>query len=275
MQIDKAKEISNENNMRDVIEWIFLGFLQGLCEFFPISSSGHLIVIQEFLKSDSAFLFTVILHFGTLCSVLFFYRKILISLLKTAFLTPKNNFLLKIIWASFPILIIGFFFYDMIKQFFKTQTAGWGFFFTGLLLLGTYFKKYPHKNLDVFNIQIFKNISYLQALVIGLSQVSALLPGVSRSGVSIATGIYFGLAPFTALHFSFLIGCVALFSACALELSRTQLNTLSLWPLIIGLISSFSFGYLALFLMKAWIPYLYRFSFYLLPLGLLIILVAH
>ena len=251
----------------------FLGLIQGICEFFPISSSGHLAVIQTVLKFNDAFLFTIVVHFGTLCSLLLFYQKILRDIFKQTFTHPKNNLLLKLFVASLPLLPAGFFLYVTIKDMFhQLLAAGWGFIFTGCLILGTYLKKSPPAPPAPLKVKIFEGISYFQAFGIGVSQILALIPGISRSGVSISTGIYLGLSPSLSLHFSFLLGVLALFMACVLELFQTSWNEVNLLPLGIGFFSSFLFGYLALFLMRSWIDSLWRFGFYLIPLGILVLI---
>ena len=248
-----------------MIHWIqafFLGMLQGLAEFLPISSSGHLALTQMFFNTDHIFLFTVFAHFGTLTALVVFYRKDLIDILQNISAPPKTNLFLKIATASIPALLVGFFLYKTIKDIFHQPFfISFGFLLTGILLLGMRWK--------VKNVQVsLKQISYRQALIIGGVQVLALLPGVSRSGVTICTGVYLGLHPLLSIRFSFLLAIVPLLGAFVLELSKINWESIPLTQALICLISSCLFSGLALQLMKPLSSHLYKFSFYLIPLGL-------
>ena len=246
----------------DFIYLFFLGLLQGLSEFLPISSSGHLALTQIFCNTNHIFLFTVFAHFGTLTALILFYRKDLFNIIKNISSPPKTNLFLKIVVAVLPAIFAGFFLYEVIKDIFNQHIfIAFGFLLTSFLLLGTRWKTQ--------NTQTeLKQISYKQALIIGCTQALALLPGVSRSGVTICTGIYLGLHPLLSITFSFLLAVVPLFGAFALELSKISWEGTPLIQALICLISSSIFSWLALYLMKSLHSHLYKFSFYLIPLGL-------
>lgn len=256
----------------DLIRAFILGALQGLAEFLPISSSGHLAVTGLFFQLDQIFLFTIAVHFGTLCSLLVFYRNKCIGLIKNILSPPKENLFFKLLMASFPVMLVGFFFYNSIQKLFHDMYfISFSFIFTALFLLGTFFTKRSNRNSSDAVDSNFMCISYTKAFLIGLVQVLALAPGVSRAGVTTGTGLYLGVPPRTALDFSFLLGIFSLFAACSLEFIAGS-NTLFHWPFLAGFLSAFGFGYLALYWMRSWVFSLYKFGFYLLPLGLLLFL---
>ena len=244
------------------IQSFLLGLLQGLSEFLPISSSGHLALTQLFFNTNHIFLFTVFAHFGTLTALVVFYRKDLMDILQNISAPPKTNLFLKIATASAPALLIGFFLYKTITDIFHQPLfIAFGFLLTSLLLLGTRWK--------IKNVRVnLKQISYKQALIVGCVQVLALLPGVSRSGATICTGIYLGWSPLLSIHFSFLLAIVPLLGAFILELSKINWGNAPLIQALVCLISSGLFSYLALQMMKPLSSHLYKFSFYLIPLGL-------
>lgn len=259
--------------MMDLTKAFFLGMLQGLAEFLPVSSSGHLATAGMFFQLDEIFLFSVSVHFGTLCSLLFFYRQRCLELVQNILSSPKENVFLKLLIASLPVMFVGFFFYSFIKDmFYNMYFISFNFIFTGLFLLGTYFfKKDSIQNSSNALDTSFVCISYSKALLIGVLQVLALAPGVSRAGITTGTGLYLKIPPQLALDFSFLLGIFSLFSACALEFVSAS-SFLFSWPFLVGFLSAFSFGCLALYGMKSWVFSFYKFGFYLLPLGLLLFL---
>ncbi len=260
--------------MIDLIQAFFLGVLQGLAEFLPISSSGHLAVAGLFFQWDQIFLFTVAVHFGTLCSLLVFYRFKCFYLIRNILSSPEKNIFLKLAIASLPVMSVGFFFYGFIKELFHSMYfISFSFIFTAVFLIGTFFiKTIDNKNSSDDTDINFMSISYNKAFLIGVAQVLALAPGVSRAGVTTGTGLYLGVSPRLALDFSFLLGIFSLFAACALEFVQNDSNILFHWSFLIGFLSAFGFGYIALHWMKSWVFKLYKFGFYLLPLGLVLFL---
>ncbi len=258
--------------MVHLIQAFFLGMLQGLAEFFPISSSGHLAVTGFFFQWNQIFLFTIAVHFGTLCSLLVFYRSRCFLLIKNILSSPSENTFLKLATASMPVMLAGLFFYGAIKELFhNAYFISFSFIFTALFLLGTFFTQAADKK-DSSESVDFMSISYSKAFLIGVVQVLALAPGVSRTGVTTGAGLYLGVPPRQALDFSFLLGIFSLFSACILEFMQNGSNTLFQWSFLVGFVSAFGFGYLALHWMREWVFKLYRFGFYLFPLGLVLFL---
>ena len=254
----------------ELLKSFFLGFLQGASEFLPISSSGHLSVFEKWFSVGHLFSFTVMLHFGTLLSMLIFYRPLFTF--KNLCSKFDENMFLKALTASFPVMGGGFFFYETIKSIFNhINISGWGFIFTGAFLLSLRFSKNQKKGRFKLQNINFKEVSYKKAFIIGCFQVLALLPGVSRSGISAGAAIHLGIHPNTAVHFSFLMGFFALGSAFTLEVFRAKFVELFNFPSLLGCASAAIFGYLSLSLMHSFSNHIYKFSFYLLPLGLAVL----
>jgi len=208
---------------------LFLGFIQGLTEFLPISSSGHLNLAQYFLSLTPSLTFDVFLNTATLLSVLVFFRgqiKYFLSNLKY------------ILVATLPAAFIGILLKDQISAIFSSiHFLPLFFLITSVFLFSTR----TAKNKSVLN--------YKSALIIGLAQALALLPGVSRSGATIATALLLGISPIDAFNFSFCLFIPA--SLGALLLDSKAISSLSFTPvLILSFIISFLVGLFALFLLK-------------------------
>lgn len=185
------------------IEVIILGIIQGLTEFLPVSSSGHLELAKVLFGDKSlpqeSLTLTVVLHFATALSTLVIFRKEVYQIL-SGLLQFRNNeefvFSLKIIISMIPATIIGLLFEEQLETFFNGNVLLVGFMLliTGLLL----FLADKAKNTN-------KNVSYLNALIIGISQAIAMLPGISRSGATISTSVLLGVDRTKAARFSFLM----------------------------------------------------------------------
>jgi undecaprenyl-diphosphatase len=170
---------------------IILAIVQAATEFLPISSSGHLALFSNLLKTGDLFLFTI-LHLASLFAVLIFTRNEIFEL--CSFTEKSNKLLVNLIIATIPAALVGFFFKDLIESVFSSYLFLSGaFFFTGLVILST--KKTQSKN----------DILFSSAFLIGLFQTFALFPGVSRSGMTISAGMISGLEKEKATRFSFLL----------------------------------------------------------------------
>ena len=254
--------------MPSIMEYFFLGLVQGLCEFLPISSSGHLTLLQSVLKMEQKFLFNVAAHFGTLFSLIIFYRKNLIYIFKKILNPISKNLFLKITLSCSPVVAVGFLFYNTIKELFNNlPIVACGFGLTGLFLIGTKWAQKPIREDKINNHSEFEKISYSQALFMGLFQIITLLPGFSRSGITTSSGILIRLHPSLALHFSFLMGTFILFGASFFEFSKTNLQMFLSTSFMVTFISSFIFGYGALKVMSVWIFKLHQIGIYLLILS--------
>ncbi len=187
------------------IEALFLGLLQGFTEYLPVSSSGHLTIAQDLLSLDTSasenLLFDTVVHTATVLSTLIILWPEVAGLLKGTFTTTKWNnekdYVSKILIAIIPILIVGLFFKDYVENIFAagTRLVSIMLLITAVLLL---FAQYAKP-------RIRETISPLHALIIGISQSIAVLPGLSRSGTTIATGLLLGNKKEAVAQFSFLI----------------------------------------------------------------------
>lgn len=187
----------------DIIDSIILGIIQGLTEFLPVSSSGHLelgkAIIGDQSVPEESLLFTVVLHFATALSTIVIFRKDIFEILKGLFKPAVNDdqrFAGKIILSMIPAVLVGLFFEEQLEQLF-----GGNIMLVGCMLLVTaalLFLADKAKNTN-------KKVSFKDALIIGISQAIAMLPGISRSGATISTSVLLGNDKTKAARFSFLM----------------------------------------------------------------------
>ena len=231
-----------------------LGFIQGISEFLPISSTGHLNLTQYFFKQPVSFSLDIFLHFATLFSVLFFFRK---------FIKYFFDNLIYIIIASIPVAFIGFLFQDKIDHIFsEVKLLPLFFLITSIFVLST--KYFKPKNIK---------LNYKNALIIGLFQCIALLPGISRSGTTIMAGLLVGLAPLEAFNFSF-----ALFIPATIGAVLLGLKNLSFAPALIPVfVLTFIVGLLALNILKKSLitKNFWKFSIYTFILAITLFIFLH
>ncbi len=223
-----------------IFEAAILGIIQGLTEFLPISSSGHLVIGQKVLGiSVAGNVFEIVVHLGTLVSVLIvFWADIwqLITSLKSA---PTQKYILTIVIGTIPAVVIGFLFRDVLSDAFENiKVVAVALMITGFILSITKFIKTK-----------LKDISIGRGLLIGVAQGMAIIPGISRSGMTISLGIYLGIAPDKAAKFSFLLGIPAIVGAgllTGLDLTESSETRLAWSVLIVGFLSSLSVGWISL-----------------------------
>jgi undecaprenyl-diphosphatase len=187
----------------DIIDAIILGVVQGLTEFLPVSSSGHLELGKAILGDNSlpqeSLLFTVVLHFATALSTMVVFRKDIVTILKGALKFQWNEdlqFILKIALSMIPATIVGLFFEEELEQLFSGNI-----FLVGSMLIVTAVLLFlADKAKDTK-----KSVTFSNALIIGISQTIAILPGISRSGATISTSVLLGNDKTKAARFSFLM----------------------------------------------------------------------
>ncbi|MBP3630990.1 MAG: undecaprenyl-diphosphate phosphatase [Clostridia bacterium] len=224
--------------MSEILKMIILGIVQGLTEFLPVSSSGHLILLQDIFGIQENVLFnTIILHFGTLLAVVIFYFRDLIGLLK------KENH--KTIWqlliATIPACILGLLFGDFIETYSSTKMLAFTFLITAtVLILTTFYRKKQ---------QSWTDITTKTAVVMGLSQCIALFPGISRSGSTISGGVFSKSDPKLVTKFSFFMSIPIIFGSLILECFKVDLIGINWLSTLAGLISAFISGIFAIKLM--------------------------
>jgi len=252
--------------MMTKIEAFILGMIQGFTEFIPISSTGHLYLGRHLFGLDEAGIFLdTMLHVGTLLAVLVIYKNELLTILKNPF--GKLSMLLVI--GTLPAVIVGLLLSDLFDSISKTGvTIGWEFLFTGFILWVAEGVRRGGKNLD--------DISYGDAIFIGSFQAVAIFPAVSRSGLTIAAGLFRKLNRETAAYFSFLLSIPAIAGGVFLqfgELASGHVEAITLSSLIVATIASALFGYIAIVWMLNFLKNhsLRVFAVYVWGLGLLII----
>ncbi|MBC8256880.1 MAG: undecaprenyl-diphosphate phosphatase [Candidatus Marinimicrobia bacterium] len=224
----------------DWIQALILGIVQGLTEFLPVSSSGHLVLAQHLLSVDEpGVLLEVILHMGTLAAILFYFYDDLKQLVGDFFKGDKEakNYVLFLIIATIPAVCAGLALKDSIESTFTVSIVKWMLMITGLVVGGTYFfKNRPNREMVL-----------MIALCIGFVQTLALLPGISRSGITISVALIMGIQHQKAAKFAFFMAIPVLMGAGLLEVITIgpQVN-ISTSPLIVGFISSAVTGYLVI-----------------------------
>ncbi len=234
------------------ISAVLLGILQGLTEFIPVSSSGHLVLIQHFFKlgDDQQIAFEVFLHLGTLLAVLVYFRNTLWDLLKSLFnwkntvnreIHRKNrNLVAYLIMSTFITGLVYYIFGDVFKKTYEMPSL------VAILLLAT--------GAMVFLSDYFResgipasNMGNLRAMLIGLGQGMAILPGISRSGTTLTFSLATGMKRQDAAHYSFLLSIPAILAANLSEFKQlVDLDTALLVNYLVGFIFAFLAGYLVI-----------------------------
>lgn len=240
------------------MEWLdalILGIVQGLAEYLPISSSGHLEIFRQILGIDlpaaEALEFDVILHAATVCSTLVvlwpLFKKLCIS-----FFTFKRDYdfyyVCKILLSCIPVAVVGFCFKDQVEQFF-----GNGLFVVGICLLVTaLLLVFAHYSDRFIPANRGRNIGWVDAFVIGCAQAVAVLPGLSRSGTTIATGILLGDKRSEMAQFSFLMVIIPILGEALLDVkdmifpdaveAAATTPEVGVLPMIIGFVAAFAVG---------------------------------
>lgn len=228
-----------------IIESIVLGVVQGLTEFLPVSSSGHLelakVILGDTSVPEESLTFTVVLHFATALSTLVVFRQEVLEIFKGLFQFKWNEeakFSLKIIVSMIPAVIIGLLFEKELEAFFGGQIL-----LVGILLLVTALLLLLADKAKSTN----KKVSFSNALLIGISQAIAMLPGISRSGATISTSVLLGIDRTKAARFSFLMVVPLIFGKIGKDILSGDLNFQSseILPISVGFVAAFIAGLFA------------------------------
>lgn len=241
---------------------LLLGVVQGVTEFLPISSSGHLVLVQKLfaihLSPESTLAFDIFVHSGTLLSLIYVYRYDLRVLTRFRNADPEACYLIKVlIIGTLPAVVVGFVF----KDFFEEQFAHGGFLpyefmVSGLILLSSKWVLRKAQN---------SRISAWQAIGVGSAQAFSILPAISRSGATIVGGMWLGLSAERAAHYSFLLAIPAILGATVLGImDAPSFNFFGQWYLWVGFFSSALVSWLCLvtFLQLIRRGYLHFFAYY-------------
>lgn len=240
------------------MEWfeaIILGLVQGLTEFLPVSSSGHLVIGKELLGVEASddLVFEVLVHAATVLSTIVVFRKQIWGLLKGFFkfkMNDETDYVLKICISMIPVFIVGVFFKDVVTGMFGSLTGvAIALLVTALLLFFSDMASKPGKvSVGVVPENKYRNgISYWQAFAVGLGQAMAVAPGLSRSGTTISTGLICGVKREVMAQFSFLMVLVPILGEAFLQLVGGEMveSTVGWLPLLLGFLSAFVSGLFA------------------------------
>ena len=258
----------------DYLESIFLGIIQGLTEFLPISSSGHIEISKALFDNNFSnqenLTYTIILHFATALSTIIFFRKDILEIFSSLFKKKCNEshkFSVSILISMIPAVFVGLLFEEKINSFFNGNLllVGSMLIITGLILFVSDRVK-PKSN----------TINFKNSFLIGLTQAIAILPGISRSGATIATAVIIGIDREKAARFSFIMVIPLIFGGMikSLFFEDFSFENFDIFSILLGFLSAFFTGILAckwmILLVKK--SKLYFFSIYCFAIGLFLIL---
>jgi undecaprenyl-diphosphatase len=227
----------------DWLEALILGIIQGLTEFLPVSSSGHLELGKAVLRvnAEKSLIFTVVVHGATVLSTIVVFRKDVWNIIAGVFKFSWNEetkYFARLLFSMIPVLIIGIFFAEEVEAFFTGNIV-----FVGSMLLVTS----ALLALTYLPVRSRRKINFLDSLIIGIAQAAAVLPGISRSGATISTGLIIGNKKENIARFSFLMVLIPIIGANAKDLlsGGAAESSVGVLPLLIGFIAAFVSGLLA------------------------------
>ncbi len=256
----------------DVIIIIILGIVQGLTEFLPVSSSGHLVLLENIFNIENSSLFiNVVLHFATLLAVVIYYRKQIWQLIKH----PIQPLALYLIISTIITCSIVLLFADFFESSFSGVLLAWGFFLSALFLFATEYisRRYEEQKYN------YSKVNIKHSIFLGIFQGLAILPGVSRSGTTLCAGIVMGINKKDALDYSFLMSIPIIIASLVYELIKADysaiLTEINVFNLILGGVVAFVFAILGIKVMLKVVEKIqYKwFALYLLILGIITIFV--
>tara|TARA_B100000886_G_scaffold318877_1_gene259226 strand:- start:57 stop:815 length:759 start_codon:yes stop_codon:yes gene_type:complete len=246
-----------------LFEAILLGIVQGLTEFLPISSSGHLVIFQKFLEvSDTGSEFEILVHVGTLGSIIVVFLDEIKVIIQNVKSQKTQKYILFIIIGTIPAGIFGVGMRDIFESLFHNLTlVGIFLIFTGAVLF-----------LSMLSNKADGQITYKKSILIGFAQALAIFPGISRSGMTICTALFLGIGPKEAARFSFLLAIPAISGAGAIMMVDVGTNfQMSIYVAAAALISSFFTGLFSLKWLINWLKNgkFYYFGLYCITIGII------
>lgn len=259
----------------NIIQAIILGLVQGLTEFIPVSSSGHLVVMHDIIGlSEIGLQFDVALHIGTLLALVIYFNKDIRQLTLATFKPkPESHLARMLLLATVPAGVAGFFLQNAVENDFRASRVvaiNLMAFGVVMILAERYAAKFKHK-------AVIEKVTPQQSLIMGLAQAFAIIPGVSRSGSTIASGLFAGLNRVAATRFSFLLAIpITLGAILKVLLSQTAFNLIDSQTEVIfaGIAAAFLSGLFAIRFLLAYLAKhsLAAFAYYRLALGAVILL---
>jgi len=246
----------------NIIEICFLAVVQGITEWFPVSSSGHLVLFSQWLDiSDSSLAFDIFLHVASLVVIIFFFRREIIEVIENSLYKrhkdkAKKDWLWYIALSSLVTAIVGLVFYRYMGVFRNSASVADWLLVTSILLLATKFSTEK------------RNITWVHALALGLAQGFGVLPGLSRSGAVIAVALIMGIKKKQAFEYAFILAIPAILGSFILSISDFAWQ----WVYLIGFVLTVTVSYFTLNLLRIIINknYFYLFFIYTLLLALII-----
>lgn len=261
--------------MVSLTEAVLLGLVQGLTEWLPISSSGHLVLLQEFLLRmgmgvEVPLFFDILLHLGTVTVIFVFFWRDILHIFKALFTLDFNSdegrLGVYIVVGNIPIAFFGFFFYETLTSFFSNLlVVGLALLATGSLL---YLSRYGG------SIGRRRRLNLSESLIIGAAQAVAIIPGISRSGFTIGTGLLRGVPREEAFRFSFLLAAPAVLGASLFDAANFDFYEVDGAAMVVGFTVAMVVGYFSLKLFSRLVVTgrFHLFSYYCWAVGLLTLL---
>lgn len=237
--------------MLDIFQAIIIGIIEGFTEFLPISSTGHMIVASEFLglpQDEAMKAYEVIIQFAAILAVVLIYRE------KITF--KKIDIWMKIMLAFFPLAIVGYIFKDQIKALFHVETVAWMFIIGGIVFL---IVEYFYKE-QTMHINDVEKVNYTQAMWVGFAQLFSFIPGTSRAGATIISGMLVGLDRKASSDFSFLLAIPVMSAVAGYDLLKHYHEFVGVdWlAFAIGFATAFVVAFITV---KLFLTFIQRFSF--------------
>jgi undecaprenyl-diphosphatase len=251
-----------------IMEIVLLSLIQGLTEWFPVSSTGHLVMVQELFSINVSVAFDIMLHLGTLIGVILFLRRDCKSLLRAVFKLDfsgeEGRMLIYLVLGTIPIGLAGFFLKSLFESMFRSLFAtGIAMLLNGLILYSTRHAK-PRRKLDA-----------LDSFLIGVSQAAAITPGVSRTGVTVSTGLLRGVENDEAYRFSLLLSIPSIIGGSLVKLQDVSFEQESS-AIALGVLVTALVGYITLRAVRKYVVEqgFYKFAYYCLAVGTLILILS-
>jgi undecaprenyl-diphosphatase len=216
--------------MDELIASLIIAIVQGVTEWLPVSSSGHLVLFEKMLDYQGGLIFDVALHFGTLMAVFVYFGADIVDIVRDLFTgkfkTQSGKLGIYLMIATIPAGIVGFFLKDVFERAFQNLTiTALGFAITGVFLL---IASFPRKK---------SKLNSKNALIVGLAQIFSILPGISRSGTTLGTGYILGLEEKQAIKFAFLMSIPIIFGANILIIGNSHLPPNLIWATLVSFIT--------------------------------------
>lgn len=256
-----------------MMKYIILGIIQGLTEFLPVSSSGHLVIFQTLLKVPHSIAFDVIVHLATALAVVVYFWRDILKVLSPMSDVQGRKMLWLLVVATFFTGVIGLTFKDYFESLFNSVSAvGWFLILTGIVIILAERIGKGRRKLEEMNL--------LDAVLIGLAQGAAIVPGLSRSGTTISASLARNLDRTLAARFSFLLSIPAILGAGLIEskeIIKAGATDVGLWSLIFGFIAAFISGWIAI---KIFMNIIQKtsiriFAYYCWVVGALVLILLH